>query len=317
VLHPATVDILLATYNGARFVKCQIDSILERMRPGWRILVRDDGSTDSTVEILERLARRWPECITLVPNRDERLGPSGNFARLMKHATADYILFSDQDDVWLPGRIDLPLERIQALESAHGSETPILVHTDLAVVDESLRRLGPSFWQYSGIDPRGGDAIGRLLVRNVVTGCATTFNRALARLACPIPSNAIMHDWWLALVASGCGRLEYISEPTVLYRQHQGNCIGAQPWQWPQVLRRNLFRLVDRSAAGEELRMLSAQARALLQRTKRLLSPENRTTVEALADLQQWGFFRRRYEALCHGLLKCDLASNIGWLALL
>ena len=96
-------------------------------------------------------------------------------------------MFCDQDDVWLPSRIEKPLERMKKLEDSLGPDTPILVHTDLAVVDEDLRPLGPSFWKYGRIDPRSGDNLGRLLVRNVVTGCATTINRAWRDWPRPFP----------------------------------------------------------------------------------------------------------------------------------
>ena len=287
VWHDAKVDILLATYNGARFVQRQIESVLENVQPGWRILIRDDGSADGTVSIVERIAASRPECITVIADGGQRLGASGNFARLLKHADADYVMFCDQDDVWLPSRIEKPLERMRNLEDSLGRDTPILVHTDLAVVDEDLRPLGPSFWRYGRIDPRGGDYLGRLLVRNVVTGCAATINRALVRLASPIPPTAMMHDWWLALVAAGCGRLEYLPEATILYRQHSGNAIGARAWNWSVAARIIARRLRNRVTVGGELPPLCAQARTLLQQMRRRLSAEHQATIAALAELEK------------------------------
>jgi glycosyltransferase involved in cell wall biosynthesis len=301
----AKLDILLATYNGARFLKCQIDSILEQMRPGWRILIRDDGSTDGTAAILQRLSARWPECITLLADRGERLGPSGNFAHLMQSSDADYMMFCDQDDIWLPSRILKPLERIEALEQTSGRDTPVLVHTDLVVVDENLRRVASSFLQYSHLDPKIGGTLSRLLLRNVVTGCVTTINRALASLACPIPAAAIMHDWWLALLAAACGRLECLPEATVLYRQHASNAIGAHPWRWSKAVQQSTRRLLGKPAPSGELPSLCAQARALLQRADKRLPAGHRATIEAMAHIEQCGFFKRRQEVLRHGLLKC------------
>ena len=143
VLHSAKVDILLATYNGARFVERQIESVLEHVQPGWRILVRDDGSADGTVAVVQRIAACRPDCITLIADGGQRLGAGGNFARLLKYADADYVMFCDQDDVWLPSRIQKPLARMKTLEDGLGPDTPILVHTDLAVVDEDLRPRAP------------------------------------------------------------------------------------------------------------------------------------------------------------------------------
>jgi glycosyltransferase involved in cell wall biosynthesis len=310
------VDILLATYNGARFLDRQIESILDHLQPGRRLLVRDDGSSDGTMSILQRFSERHPEYITLLADGGERLGPSKNFGRLLERADADYIMFCDQDDVWLPSRISKPLERMQVVEEKYGRDTPLLVHTDLAVVDENLQPLASSFWKYSRIDPRTGDRLSRLLVRNVVTGCATTINRALARRAYPIPTGAVMHDWWLALVAAGCGRVEYLPEATVLYRQHSNNAIGARRWRWTDAPKLVLQRLKTPGAVGE-LGLLSVQARALLVNMKPHFPRRNLVPLEVLANLDQRGFFERRIKAVRHGLVKYDWAANLAWLALL
>ena len=116
-----------------------------------------------------------------------RLGACRSFGRLLAQAEADYMVFSDQDDVWLPGRISTPLAQIKAAEKKLGVGTPLLAHTDLMVVDENLRSIAPSFWSYSNLNPYGGSRLNRLLMQNVVTGSATMVNRALARLASPIP----------------------------------------------------------------------------------------------------------------------------------
>ena len=159
------------------------------------------------------------------------------FGELLEDSDADYMALCDQDDVWLPGRIAKPLERVRAVEREQGAATPILAHTDLAVVDENLDTIAPSFWAYRHLDPYRGSELNRLLVQNVVTGCTTIINRALARLACPIPESIPMHDWWLALVASAFGRIETVPEATVLYRQHGNNSVGAICHDWRYVLR--------------------------------------------------------------------------------
>ena len=273
MLHEAKVDILLATYNGARFVQRQIESVLENVQPGWRILIRDDGSADDTVSIIERIAAGRPDCIRLIADGGQRLGASGNFARLLQHAEADYVMFCDQDDVRLPSRIQKPLERMKTLEDELGPETPLLFHTDLAVVDEELRPLSPSFWKYGRIDPRTGNSLSRLLVRNVVTGSATTINRA-ARFGLAHSPNGRDARLVAALVAAGCGRLEYLPEATVLYRQHSGNAIGARPWGWSDVAR--IVRppgCAIRAAVSGELLPLCAQARTLLEQMGAAIYP--------------------------------------------
>ena len=234
------------------------------MGPGHRLLVRDDRSSDGTLPLLRRLASRESGRIVIlndlaregkrgqapfvrstlraVPANGAcplfpRLGACRTFGELLEDSDADYMALCDQDDVWLPGRIAKPLERVRAVEREQGAATPILAHTDLAVVDENLDTIAPSFWAYRHLDPYRGSELNRLLVQNVVTGCTTIINRALARLACPIPESVPMHDWWLALVASAFGRIETVPEATVLYRQHGNNSVGAICHDWRYVLR--------------------------------------------------------------------------------
>ena len=232
------IDILLATYNGGRFVQRQIQSVLAQMDDRCRLLIRDDGSTDATLPLVRQFVAQHPDRIVLFDDGSSHLGVCGSFGRLLEHSDADYLVLCDQDDVWLPGRISRPLERIQRVERELGASTPVLAHTDLVVVDENLRPIAPSFWSYCNIDPHHGSVLNRLLVQNVVTGCATVVNRALARLACPMPHSAPMHDWWLALVASAFGRIEAVAEPTVLYRQHSANRLGATCYNWQYVCHR-------------------------------------------------------------------------------
>lgn len=307
------IDILLGTYNGERFVERQIESILDQMDDRCRLLVRDDGSTDRTVLMVRQFARQHPRQIRLLNDAGPRLGPCGNFGRLLEHSDADYVVLCDQDDVWRPGRIALPLERLQAIERRLGVDTPALVHTDLVVVDENLRTIAPSFWAYSRISPRHGGHLNRLLVQNVVTGCATMINRSLARLASPIPANVQMHDWWLALVAAAFGRVEAIPQATVLYRQHDNNQLGAVRYDWRYVLGRakEMFRCGDMMRRFHETQR---QAAAFGDRFAASLPQRDEATVAAYLKLDRAGFLNRRMQLLRHGFLKTGWLRNLGWL---
>lgn len=223
------VDILLATYNGAEYLADQIESLYRQDHTHWRVLARDDGSRDDTPAILRRYADQDPERFVLVGQDGANLGFVGNFARLMEHSTADYLTFCDQDDVWLPEKLTVSLNRMRELEATRGVETPLLVHTDVRVVDSELGEIAPSIWAYQGMDPAAGDTLNRLLIRNVVVGCAAMFNKPLKELALPMPKEAKAHDWWITLVAAGLGAVSHVTAPTVLYRQHTGNAIGAVP----------------------------------------------------------------------------------------
>jgi len=233
------IDILLATYNGAAFLEPQLDSIEAQTHKNWRLIARDDGSTDRTLEILSAFQARHARKVEILADDDGNLGLVRNFSRLMEHSDAPYTTFCDQDDVWIPEKLELCLEKMRELEREHGAETPLLVFTDLTVVDEGLRVIHPSFWRYQKLDPNGGRSFSQLLVMNVVTGCAALANRSLARIAAPVPSQARVHDWWMALTVAAFGYLAPLFEPTVLYRQHGNQSIGAKAlnlWNLPRLV---------------------------------------------------------------------------------
>lgn len=310
------IDILLATYNGEAFVERQLASIVEQMQADCRLLIRDDRSTDETPAIVRRAARKHPGRVVLMEDDEPNLGACGCFGRLLEQSDADYVVFCDQDDVWLPGRIARPIERIQSVEQRLGRDTPVLAHTDLVVVDEHLRKIAPSFWSYSKLDPLHCSGFNRLLVQNVVTGCATTINRALARRACPIPREALMHDWWLALVGSALGRVEAISDCTVLYRQHSHNKLGATRYDWRYVLQR-AKEFFCRGTVDQWRRTTQQQAAEFLQRFASALMPADRLALEAYVGLGNAGFFERRKQLLKFGFLKTGSLRNIGWLMMI
>jgi glycosyltransferase involved in cell wall biosynthesis len=310
------IDVLLATYNGEHFVERQIESIVDQMDANCRLLIRDDLSSDGTLPIVRRWALRHPNRIVLLEDESPRLGACSSFGRLLEYSDADYMVLCDQDDVWLPGRISRPLERIQAVEQKWGTETPTLAHTDLMVVDESLNTIAPSFWSYSNINPLCGSKLNRLLVQNVVTGCATVVNRALARLACPIPKTTPVHDWWLALVASAFGRVEAVSERTVLYRQHSSNHLGATCYDWRYVIQR-ARDVLCRQAVAQWRRTTQQQAAEFLRRFATELKPRQRAMVAAYVELENAGFLDRRFQLLKYGFLKTGPLRNLGWLMMI
>jgi glycosyltransferase involved in cell wall biosynthesis len=307
------IDILLATHNGERFIEQQLESVVEQMDRRCRLLIRDDASSDGTVAIVRRFIERRPEQIVLLEDGGPRLGACGCFGRLMEHSNADYVTLCDQDDVWLPGRISKPLERIQAVEWELGRQTPVLAHTDLVVADEDLHPIAQSFWSYGNLDALRGNGLNRILVQNVVTGCATMVNRALAQRASPIPSAALMHDWWLALVAAAFGRIEAVPATTVLYRQHHGNRLGATRYGWRYVIRYARDALC-RGAIGQWHLATQPQALEFHRRYADQLPPQQRELVAAYVSLQDAGFVDRRMQILRHGFFKTGPLRNLGWL---
>jgi len=302
-----SIEVALATYNSERFLPDLLESLFAQSVQGFTLVVADDGSADGTIDILTSYAELYPDRIRVVAGAKRHRGVLGNFARLLDHVTADYVLLCDHDDVWLPDKIALSLTAMLALETRHSTNIPLLIHTDLIVVGPQLEVLSASHMRYAGIDPTRND-LKSLLLGNVVTGCATIINRALYERARPIPPDAMMHDHWLALVASTIGAIEYVDQPTIMYRQHGGNAIGAQvPGTATLIhsIRQTLFSDDRRRVISR----YSRQAAALLARFAGEMGADQRRMVATLANLwagSRWARFirLRRSGLLLRGLIR-------------
>ena len=242
----APIQILMATYNGERYLETQLESLMVQDHTDFELLVSDDGSSDATRSILKRYAKADPRIRILDAGR--RLGGArNNFLWLLSQADSPYVAFCDQDDLWLSDKLGLEFEKMRALEATHGQDAPLLVFSDLAVVAEDLSVMSPSFMSYSGLDESHTD-LGHLLVQNLAPGCTIIANRSLYRETFRLPediSSVSMHDWWLMLTAAALGHIGYVDQPTMLYRQHGHNTIGAEREGALDILRR-LGNYVDR-----------------------------------------------------------------------
>ena len=290
------VDILLATYEGERFIKEQLDSLFNQTHKNFHIYVRDDLSKDKTVSIVEDFIEKYPQKITLLKS-SARLGVKANFSSLMNVSNAPYVMFCDQDDVWLPNKIEKTLDRMIELEVVH-KQKPLLVHTDLAVVDENLKIKNRSFWNYIHVKPSNGHSFNRLLSQNVVTGCTVMVNRLLVEIARPIPNECFMHDWWLALVASAFGRVAIINESLMLYRQHGKNTLGAKKFG-------HLGRIKEQIAKIRKghLRNMN-QALHFYHRYHEMLEKNDKTILKNFIMLSKLSWAKKRWMILKCGFYK-------------
>lgn len=224
---PQQIAILLATYNGGRYLREQLDSILEQSFADWHLYVHDDGSVDDTVAILRDYAERYPDRITLL-NYPPQGGACANFFSLLEAVEARYYMFCDQDDVWMPHKIQTSLDRmLQEEQKAAGR--PVIVHADLMIVDSTLQVIDTSFVRNQRIRIEKVKHFLDYAYTNTVTGCAMLFNAQAARCVKVPRTAARMHDSWLTLsvVAEG-GVVSFIDEPLIYYRQHEGNALGAK-----------------------------------------------------------------------------------------
>jgi glycosyltransferase involved in cell wall biosynthesis len=308
-----SVDIVLATYNGDHFLDAQIQSILTQDYPNWHLLIRDDGSCDRTHEIIQAYLHREPHRLQWInPGESENVGVTLNFNHLLEQSSGDYTFLCDQDDSWLPQKITDSLQTMKRLESQWGAETPILFHSDLSVASEQLEVLHPSFWQSRNLDP-ACNSLRQLLIRNHITGCTAVINKALRELALPIPQSAFMHDWWLGLVAAAFGKIAYLKQPTVLYRQHQQNQVGAQSQKWHYIA----SRLQQPQRIREYYRKTQKQARVFLECYGTQLSDKDKKIISTYINLKSSTFFRKRQLIFRHRLFDIGLARNLALLSLI
>lgn len=239
------VAILMATYNGEKYLAHQLDSILRQTYTNWSLYIQDDLSTDQTSSIIKAYTAR-DQRIHFVDNK-EKLGAKRNFISLMEKVESDYFMFSDQDDEWLPNKIALTMEKM--LEEENGNAgMPVIVHTDLRVVDAQLKEMAPSLWEMFRISPRILCNLDMLGGHCLVTGCTMMFNNAVKKISVPMPEAAIMHDVWMALATfKHGGKIGYVETPTILYRQHGSNTLGASDFRTNYVL--NKFRSLGHTLA--------------------------------------------------------------------
>ncbi|HTW27566.1 MAG TPA: glycosyltransferase family 2 protein [Acetobacteraceae bacterium] len=260
------VAVLLSTWNGGRFLPAQLDSLMGQTHADWRLVWRDDGSTDDTVGLIRDFACRMPAGRFIEAEAPGlRRGVTASFLFLLRDAIrtvpgAAAYAFADQDDVWLPEKVARGAAALAAVEGG----MPALYCARQVLVDQDLARIGESGPLR---DPPGFPAA---LTQNIATGCTVMLNQAAARLvAASEPPAMTLHDWWSYLmVAAAGGRLIADDAAVVLYRQHGGNAVGAPP-SMPQraaaALRRGpaLFMSVFRghvAALRAQPHLLSPQA---------------------------------------------------------
>ena len=175
------ISIIMAVYNGERYLSEQIDSILAQSHSEFSLHIRDDASSDNTWDILTKYEQRYPDKIKI--SRRDRDNNSGsakhNFLGMMVNIKDDYIMLCDQDDVWLPDKIKKTFEKMKEMEGKYGTETPIMVHTDLQVVDQDLKILNPSYKQAMNSNFNRTD-FHQVLIQNILTGCTAMYNRSLS-----------------------------------------------------------------------------------------------------------------------------------------
>lgn len=309
------VEILMATFNGAQFLAQQIESILAQDYQQFRIVIRDDGSTDDSLGIIKTFIEQHPEKIALLNDVRGHLGASLGFMALLQNSNADYVMFADQDDVWLPEKISMSMAEMEQSEVTYGKNMPILIHSDLIVTDKALSVVSGSFWKYQGLSPECV-SINRLLVQNVVTGCTAMMNRSLVNLVRPVDSGMIGHDWWLGLLASAFGKIIYLPQATMLYRQHGKNAVGAVKWNVSGMLGK-FFDVDTHRMLADRLRKTRQQAAQFSSIYGDILPQNAYRIILRYATLHELSYFSRIICVLRYRFFKVGIFRNIGMMLIL
>jgi rhamnosyltransferase len=299
------IDILMATYNGADYIESQIKSIQQQTFDDWELMISDDGSSDGTVDVIKKAVvedNRIKSVVTGI----RHYSASAHFLHLLNFAKNDYFAFSDQDDYWLKEKLALSMAELKHLESTFGEDVPLMVYSDMIVVDENLNVISTSYWKQSGKVMRN-DCLEQLLNTNTVAGCTIVGNKALRILVTSQNHDGdndmiLMHDWWIALIASCCGYSTRLSRPTVMYRQHGTNSVGAEKYSF--------FDKVKRFHVNASKYWLSCRQAELLYRMYGgFMRPHVRQTVAAYSSLPRIPIWKdlvllRKYHLFKENLLK-------------
>lgn len=301
-----TVAILLATYNGERFIGEQLSSIAAQTYEDWALWISDDGSSDKTLQLVAEFSAQNPGKVHLLPQHAPTGGSCQNFFHLMREVpkTYKYYAFCDQDDYWHPQKVEKTLTALKWLGC--DADTPVLAFCDAKVVDAGRNTISDSFFAYTGVNPNNVE-LRQLLVQNPISGAEVIANRALVELASDISSldGIDMHDQWLGLVAAAFGKIAHVDEALFDYRQHGNNQVGAK--------KMSLATVGDKAKiAADSLRRKEAQAAKLVKEYSSKLSAKDRELCQSFASIGRLSKAQRLRWCKANGIEMNGTMRNIG-----
>ena len=301
------IDILMAVYNGEKYIRKQLDSITSQTAANWKLFISDDGSTDGTYKILQEYQKCYPERIVLQRTEKNSGSADKNFFKLLSKAEHNYIMFCDHDDVWHPRKIEETYRKMLELEGTVKNK-PLLVHTDAKVVDDNLEVINNSLFRMQGLNPRASE-LNNLLVQNIVTGCTMMVNKQLIDMLKPLPKFDIMHDWWFALVACCLGKIEFLPKKTILYRQHGKNQVGAKD---VKNIKYNITRFFDKEGTKKVLDDTYKQAEEFLKIYEPLLTADQKKLIKDYIKIPRLSKTKKIGMLFKHNFFKHGLSRKIG-----
>jgi len=304
------IAIIMATHNGECFIRQQIESIVNQDYEDWFLYFSDDASQDSTLDILQSFCDKYPQKMKIINYTLQFGNARDNFFYLIEHINADLYFFSDQDDFWMPNKISFFLNSYNKLSTLE-QRNPILMYSDLFVVDSNMRTLSNSFFRYQRLNPNK-NKVGNLLVQNCIVGCSMVINKELKKLfSVKCIDNIdrekiIMHDWYFALIAAEFGIIKFINKPLVKYRQHQKNILGAKNVRSNSYIK---YKLLNINSIAEDIEKTKWQADVFRKNYFGLLSKKTNKMIINFIDIHKYNFlskilFLLRYNMLKHGITR-------------
>jgi len=215
----------MSTYNGVRWMDEQIESIAKQTFKDWRLVVRDDGSSDDTVKRLYEWKEKLGEKMRIVEG--ENVGVIKSFEKLLSECESEYCMLCDQDDYWKPTKVEMTMGEMLDIEEREPGK-PAMVFTSVDLVDGDLKPLGKTFFEENQFDFPFAMRFHNICVCNCVSGCTIMLNRRAKKLVVPFSENIPMHDWWIAALVARTGVVGVVTIPTMLYRQHGNNICGSK-----------------------------------------------------------------------------------------
>lgn len=290
------IQVLLVTDHAESWLPDLLRSLERQTYPNWQLMVCDQSSGDATVEQLQAWQKNHPQLLKhlILHANKQRVIQSLN--ELVEASCADYLMLCDQEDIWFPEKIELQFAAMQVLEKEAEETLPLLIHSDLAVIDSDKEILCPSFWEYRGLDIQ--QRAEAYLLNNPVMSSVTLFNRTAANAVFPIPQQELRAEHWLALICAWFGKVHALPHPTILYRWHE---------------KRSAKQVAH---LAQRLELWSRQANAFLQRFAGRLDEEDLHMLKAVATLSQLKGWQRRKHIVQHRLFKQGVMDNVALLLL-
>jgi glycosyltransferase involved in cell wall biosynthesis len=303
-----TIDILLATYNGEQFLVHQLDSLLAQTISNFRILVRDDGSSDSTKKILQQYQNKFPDIVRIIEDDLGNIGVAQNFNVLMQSTNAEYLCFCDQDDVWLKNKLEVSLKEIQKLENGNNT-VPCMIYSDMTVINEQDEVLHQSMWKIHKTHS-AYFTFNRLLVYNIPFGCTMMINQSLAKLAYPIGNKAIYHDHWIALLTAAFGKFKAIDQPLILLRNHANNTSFRIKSSFTQKMWMKIKNAVTKTQHTYWLNLRIEQAKDFKKAYYTKLNKKDQQTLDAFISIENHKGIGRKFIYLKNKFFKPDFLQT-------